>query len=225
MWNITGRKLRQPCVYILLKFQNSDDNESSRSAREKAKRDLSKQLGSSSDSEYDDQDSTYGPTTRRAWSDYCSTKGKSSQSEEECNSKVRTASRILFVDWFDCDQRMGSVSRRSCDGRYRAGSKDKGISSNRRQDRRLAEAGWRRANQRRRLKSTGWIYYTTKLFSAPLPRVFIFWKNVWCTCLSCFWSSSYREETATSSGLCRPTVDGIEYGARSQWTWYTSSTS
>lgn len=68
-------------------LKNSDDNESSRSAREKAKRDLSKQLGSSSDSEYDDQDSTYGPTTRRAWSDYCSTKGKSSQSEEECNSK------------------------------------------------------------------------------------------------------------------------------------------
>ncbi|XP_044256233.1 histone-lysine N-methyltransferase, H3 lysine-79 specific [Tribolium madens] len=68
-------------------LKNGDDNDNSRSAREKAKRDLSKQLGSSSDSDYDDQDSNYGPTTRKAWSDYCSTKGKSSQSEEEGNSK------------------------------------------------------------------------------------------------------------------------------------------
>ncbi|RZC33271.1 histone-lysine N-methyltransferase, H3 lysine-79 specific [Asbolus verrucosus] len=68
-------------------LKNGEDNENGRSARDRAKRDLSKQLGSSSDSEFDDQDSNYGPTTRKAWSDYCSTKGKSSQSEEECNSK------------------------------------------------------------------------------------------------------------------------------------------
>ncbi|KRT78750.1 hypothetical protein AMK59_6510 [Oryctes borbonicus] len=37
---------------------------------------------SSSDSDSYDQDK-YGPTTRRAWSDWCSNKGKSSQSEEE----------------------------------------------------------------------------------------------------------------------------------------------
>lgn len=43
---------------------------------------------SSSDSDYEDFDSNYGPTTRRAWSDWCSNKGKSSQSEEEGNTKV-----------------------------------------------------------------------------------------------------------------------------------------
>ncbi|KAJ3639303.1 hypothetical protein Zmor_002668 [Zophobas morio] len=68
--------------------KNGSDNENSRNAREKAKKDLSKQLNSSSDSDFDDQDSSYGPTTRKAWSDYCSTKGKSSQSEEECTTKV-----------------------------------------------------------------------------------------------------------------------------------------
>lgn len=62
----------------------NEDETNGRTARERAKRDLSKQIAdSSSESEFEDQDSNYGPTTRRAWSDYCSVKGKSSQSEEE----------------------------------------------------------------------------------------------------------------------------------------------
>ncbi|XP_050497396.1 histone-lysine N-methyltransferase, H3 lysine-79 specific isoform X2 [Diabrotica virgifera virgifera] len=63
---------------------NSNSTTSNRGARDRAKRDLSKQLmDSSSDSEFEDHDSAYGPTTRKAWSDYCSVKGKSSASEEE----------------------------------------------------------------------------------------------------------------------------------------------
>lgn len=73
-------------------LQNGEDeNTNSRGARDRTKRDLSKQLApeSSSESDFDDQDSNYGPTTRRAWSDYCS-KEKSSQSEEDSTmSKVR----------------------------------------------------------------------------------------------------------------------------------------
>ncbi|CAG9855378.1 unnamed protein product [Phyllotreta striolata] len=61
---------------------NSNSVTSNRGARDRAKRDLSKQLMDSS-TESDYEDSTYGPTTRKAWSDYCSIKGKSSQSEEE----------------------------------------------------------------------------------------------------------------------------------------------
>lgn len=53
-----------------------------------------------SDSDYADCDSNYGPTTRRAWSDWCSNKGKSSQSEEESNSKV-CAYRTAFGDGFN----------------------------------------------------------------------------------------------------------------------------
>lgn len=54
-------------------------------SRDRAKRDLTKELvDSTSESEFDDiEDSSYGPTTRKAWSDYCSNKGRSSQSEEE----------------------------------------------------------------------------------------------------------------------------------------------
>lgn len=68
-------------------LKNGDDDSNTRGSRERAKRDLAKQLANdtTSDSDYDDQDSTYGPTTRKAWSDYCSTKGKSSQSEEDSN--------------------------------------------------------------------------------------------------------------------------------------------
>ncbi|XP_057663160.1 histone-lysine N-methyltransferase, H3 lysine-79 specific-like isoform X1 [Diorhabda carinulata] len=69
---------------------NSNSNSttiSNRGARDRAKRDLSKQLmDSSSDSDFDDPDSSFGPTTRKAWSDYCSVKGKSSQSEDETSS-------------------------------------------------------------------------------------------------------------------------------------------
>ncbi|XP_060516339.1 histone-lysine N-methyltransferase, H3 lysine-79 specific [Cylas formicarius] len=79
--------------------ENSNSNSNNgRGAREKAKRDLSKQLvaDSTSDSDFDDQDSNYGPTTRKAWSDYCSNKGKSSQSEEESsNSKFKRQPKKL----------------------------------------------------------------------------------------------------------------------------------
>lgn len=77
-----------------MRFQNhnsADDENSvaSRGSRDRARRDLSKQMqDSSSDSDFEDFDSNYGPTTRRAWSDWCSNKGKSSQSEEEGNGKV-----------------------------------------------------------------------------------------------------------------------------------------
>ncbi|KAK9890270.1 hypothetical protein WA026_010379 [Henosepilachna vigintioctopunctata] len=65
--------------------EDENSNSNSRGSRERAKRDLSKQLvqDSSSDSDFDDLDSNYGPTTRKAWSDYCSNKGKSSQSEDD----------------------------------------------------------------------------------------------------------------------------------------------
>lgn len=62
-----------------------------RSSRERARRDLSKQMqvqDSSSDSDFFDLDGNYGPTTRRAWSDWCSNKGKSSASEDESTGKV-----------------------------------------------------------------------------------------------------------------------------------------
>nr|XP_023025758.1 histone-lysine N-methyltransferase, H3 lysine-79 specific [Leptinotarsa decemlineata] len=81
-------------------LKNGDDESttsSSRGARDRAKRDLSKQLAmdSSSDSDFEDQDSSYGPTTRKAWSDYCSIKGKSSQSEEEAPSKNKRQPKKL----------------------------------------------------------------------------------------------------------------------------------
>lgn len=79
-------------LYNLLFLQNEDEEtcSSTRSSREKAKKDLFKQTSpdSSSDSDFDDQDSSYGPTTRKAWSDFCSVKGKSSQSEDDAPSKV-----------------------------------------------------------------------------------------------------------------------------------------
>ncbi|KAG5876348.1 hypothetical protein JTB14_003670 [Gonioctena quinquepunctata] len=81
-------------------LKNGDDEistSSSRGARDRAKRDLSKQLAidSSSDSDFEDQDSSYGPTTRKAWSDYCSIKGKSSQSEEEAPLKNKRQPKKL----------------------------------------------------------------------------------------------------------------------------------
>ncbi|KAF5305318.1 hypothetical protein FQR65_LT07744 [Abscondita terminalis] len=64
--------------------EESNSSSTTRGSRDRARRDLLKQMNdSSSDSEFDDRDSSYGPTTRRAWSDWCSTKGKSSQSEDE----------------------------------------------------------------------------------------------------------------------------------------------
>nr|CAH7717438.1 unnamed protein product [Callosobruchus chinensis] len=77
-----------------LKNGDEDSNTSgSRCARERTKRDLIKVADSTSESDFDDhEDSSYGPTTRKAWSDYCSNKGKSSQSEEE-NSVPTKAKR------------------------------------------------------------------------------------------------------------------------------------
>lgn len=73
-----------------------EENTPPRSSRDRARRDLSKQLNldTSSNSSRDSDDSSAlvtsrvvtGPTTRRAWSDWCSNKGKSSQSEEENNN-------------------------------------------------------------------------------------------------------------------------------------------
>ncbi|XP_046998857.1 histone-lysine N-methyltransferase, H3 lysine-79 specific isoform X1 [Schistocerca americana] len=73
-----------------------EENTPPRTSRDRARRDLSKQLNldTSSNSSHDSDDSSAlvtsrvvtGPTTRRAWSDWCSSKGKSSQSEEENNN-------------------------------------------------------------------------------------------------------------------------------------------
>lgn len=51
---------------------------------------------SSSDSDFYDLDGNFGPTTRKAWSDWCSSKGKSSQSEEEGGNKVIFIYIFLF---------------------------------------------------------------------------------------------------------------------------------
>ncbi|XP_044766335.1 histone-lysine N-methyltransferase, H3 lysine-79 specific isoform X2 [Coccinella septempunctata] len=75
-----------------------DENSNSRSStRDRSRRDLSKPLPpeSSSDSDFDDQDSSYGPTTRKAWSDYCSNKGKSSQSEDDSKSQTKRQPKKL----------------------------------------------------------------------------------------------------------------------------------
>lgn len=75
-----------------------DEDQPIRSAIERSRRDLTKHLGKESDgsdsdhseSENTNGGSTTGPTTRRAWSDWCSIKGKSSQSEEENNNSGKT---------------------------------------------------------------------------------------------------------------------------------------
>lgn len=110
------QRLRNP----KLKNQASADDEtnsSMRGARDRARRDLSKQMNdSSSDSEYDDYDSNFGPTTRRAWSDWCSNKGKSSQSEEEgSNTKVRLFFLCFFCLCFKkCSYRIESLFNVAC---------------------------------------------------------------------------------------------------------------
>lgn len=54
-------------------------------------------MGSSTESDLDD-DSNYGPTTRRAWSDYCSTKGKSSNSDDDgCTGATVKVIIILLI--------------------------------------------------------------------------------------------------------------------------------
>ncbi|CAG9817009.1 unnamed protein product [Phaedon cochleariae] len=89
------QRLKKPQI------KNGDDDSttsSSRGARDRAKRDLSKQLAidSSSESEFEDQDSNYGPATRKLWSDFGSMKGKSSPSEEETsNSKSKRQPKKL----------------------------------------------------------------------------------------------------------------------------------
>lgn len=71
-----------------LKNQKADNftealTNNSRGSREKSKREKNSTISESS-SESDGE--VTGPTTRRAWSDWCSSKGKSSQSEEEYNN-------------------------------------------------------------------------------------------------------------------------------------------
>ncbi|XP_066158714.1 histone-lysine N-methyltransferase, H3 lysine-79 specific-like isoform X1 [Euwallacea fornicatus] len=76
-------------------LKNGEDESSNSNSRYKnSKRDFSKHVDSSTES--DSNDSNYGPTTRKAWSDYCSNKGKSSQSEDEGipNGKKRHPKKI-----------------------------------------------------------------------------------------------------------------------------------
>lgn len=74
-------------------IEDTETNSSTRSSRERARRDLSKQLSTDTTSESENSDldignnEFVGPTTRKAWSHWCSNKGKSSQSEEEINGQ------------------------------------------------------------------------------------------------------------------------------------------
>ncbi|CAH0562233.1 unnamed protein product [Brassicogethes aeneus] len=69
------------------------DDDASRSSRDRGKKQIIDD--SSSVSDYDDQeDSTYGPTTRKAWSDYCSNKGKSSQSDDDAPKSKRQPKKL-----------------------------------------------------------------------------------------------------------------------------------
>lgn len=59
-------------------MEDSDNTNGSRSARDRAKRDLSKQLStdttsdsSNSDNEIGNNSTVFGTTTRRQWSDWC----------------------------------------------------------------------------------------------------------------------------------------------------------
>jgi [histone H3]-lysine79 N-trimethyltransferase len=61
-----------------------------RSSREKIRRDLNKMMDETTS---DSEGEVTGPTTRRAWSDWCSSKGKSSQSEEENNNSTQASTR------------------------------------------------------------------------------------------------------------------------------------
>ncbi|XP_049817740.1 histone-lysine N-methyltransferase, H3 lysine-79 specific isoform X3 [Aethina tumida] len=80
-----------------LKKPKDDENSNGRTSR--AKRETTKQItadDSSSVSDFDDhEDSAYGPTTRKAWSDYCSTKGKSSQSDDDAPVKSKRQPKKL----------------------------------------------------------------------------------------------------------------------------------
>lgn len=65
--------------------KNDDGTPANGNGRGRGKRETAKQMQMSESS---DDDSMTGPTTRRAWSDWCSSKGKSSQSEEENNNSA-----------------------------------------------------------------------------------------------------------------------------------------
>uniref|UniRef100_A0A1Y1MBR3 Histone-lysine N-methyltransferase, H3 lysine-79 specific n=1 Tax=Photinus pyralis TaxID=7054 RepID=A0A1Y1MBR3_PHOPY len=91
------QRLKHPKNKSALIEEESNSSSTTRGSRDRARRDLTKQMNdTSSDSEFDDLDSSYGPTTRRAWSDWCSTKGKSSQSEDDViTQKVRRQPKKL----------------------------------------------------------------------------------------------------------------------------------
>ncbi|CAG9759880.1 unnamed protein product [Ceutorhynchus assimilis] len=72
-----------------------DENSNSRCSRDKGK--CPKQIMDSFSESDNSNDSNFGPTTRKAWSDYCSNKGKSSQSEGETvapNTKKRQNKKL-----------------------------------------------------------------------------------------------------------------------------------
>lgn len=118
---------------------------------------------SSSDSDSYDQDK-YGPTTRRAWSDWCSNKGKSSQSEEEnaVAGKVRTELDVVhYSNIYDFLFIRLNVNPRNCDVKFKEVVK---LKIHRRLKRwlKLNAAGLGKPNLRNLLKSTDWISYTVK---------------------------------------------------------------
>lgn len=68
------------------RLKKNDEGAPNGNGRGRGKRDTAKPIPMSESS--DDDDSVAGPTTRRAWSDWCSSKGKSSASEEENNNSA-----------------------------------------------------------------------------------------------------------------------------------------
>ncbi|KAL1492765.1 hypothetical protein ABEB36_010966 [Hypothenemus hampei] len=118
------QRLKKPQI------KNGDDD--SRNSKASSKR-----LVDLSSSESDSNDSNYGPTTRRAWSDYCSNKGKSSQSEDETRNLKKRQSKKL--------------RRKPCRGKQRA-SQDKQPQKNGAKGRR---GRVRKAKPKKTIKITG----------------------------------------------------------------------
>lgn len=86
--------------------EESESNMSTRSNRERAKRDITKQISTDTTTETENSDieignnEILGPTTRKAWSHWCSNREKSSQSEDDNNGQwldtIRPFSVIIW---------------------------------------------------------------------------------------------------------------------------------
>lgn len=91
--------------------EESESNMSTRSNRERAKRDITKQISTDTTTESENSDleignnEILGPTTRKAWSHWCSNREKSSQSEDDNNGQwLDTIRPFIFsiIVWHLC---------------------------------------------------------------------------------------------------------------------------